>query len=284
MSRRAEIARVITALDELAGGNFAYRVTVPGSGQTAELARAVNRLAESVQVARAEALRRDEAHKQLISNLSHDLRTPITSIAGYVDALQRGLGDDPEKYVATLAAKSAELTRLADDLFYLTKLDAGDLELDLGPLDVGEAARQAVLGFERELQARGVAVEVDIPERTCRVAADGAALRRVIGNFVANSLKHARGMTRFGIAVERGEQECTVVVWDDGAGFGAGVGELLERGASVGPGGGSGLGLSIAHDLTNRMGGRVRAVSDPGVRTAVSVVFPLLDDANEASS
>ena len=283
MSRRSEIARVIAGLDELAEGNFAHRVSVPGTGQVSELARAVNRLAESVQDARAEALRRDEAHKQLISNLSHDLRTPITSIAGYVDALQRGLGDDPESHIQTLAAKTAELTRLADDLFYLTKLDSGDLSLELVPLDVGEMARQAVLGFERELDARDVRVSVEIPDASCRVVADGTALRRVIDNFVANSLKHARGMTGFGVTVTAADGVCSIEVWDDGAGFGKGVGELLERGASVGPGGGSGLGLSIAHDLTQRMGGSIRATSEPGVRTAVSVTFPLADETDGAS-
>ena len=201
MSRRADIDRVIAGLGELSGGNFAHRVHVRGTGQTAALARAVNRLAESVQDARAEALRRDEAHKQLISNLSHDLRTPITSIAGYVDALQRGIGDEPEKHLATLETKTAELTRLADDLFYLTKLDAGDLSLELEPLDVGEAVRQVVLGFQRELEGRGVQVALEIPEVACTIRADQAALRRIIGNFVANSLKHAKGMERFGVTV-----------------------------------------------------------------------------------
>ena len=229
------MARVLSGLDELAGGNLAHRVSVRG-GRTAELAAAVNRLAASVQDARAEALRRDEAHKQLISNLSHDLRTPITSIAGYVDALQRGLGDDPRRHLDTLAAKTAELTRLADDLFYLTKLDAGDLRLEPSPLDVGETVRQVILGFEQELSRRGVEVVLEIPETACRVPADEAALRRVIGNLVANSLKHAQGMTRFGVTVVRGSDTCTAVVWDDGAGFSKGVAQLLERGASVGPG------------------------------------------------
>jgi signal transduction histidine kinase len=283
VSRRSDIARVIAGLEELARGNLAHRVSVSGSGQAADLAEAVNRLADSIQDARAEALRRDAAHKQLISNLSHDLRTPITSIAGYVDALQRGLGEDPERHLDTLAVKSAELTRLADDLFYLTKLDAGDLSLEIAPLDLGEAVRQVLLGFERELVTRGVEVAVDIPDGPCAVAADEAALKRIVGNFVANSLKHARGMTRFGITVQSDGPSCTVAVWDDGSGFSKGVAELLERGASVGPGGGSGLGLSIAHDLTERMGGSISAESAPGVRTQVSVTFPLVDGGVGAS-
>lgn len=276
---RARLGRVLEGLEELASGNLAYRISAPG-GRPGELAAAANRLAETLQESRAQGLRRDEAHKQLISNLSHDLRTPITSIAGYVDALKRGVGDDPAKHVAVISAKTAELTRLADDLFYLTKLDAGDLRLERKPLDLGEVARQVVLGFEPELAARGVEVLLDIPDESCRIVADEAALRRIVGNFIANSLKHARGMGRFGVIVAYEDGCCSVEVWDDGEGFPKGVGELLERGASVGPGGGSGLGLSIAHDLAERLGGSIEAASEPGVRTSVRVAFPL-DEAME---
>ncbi|MDO9174374.1 MAG: HAMP domain-containing sensor histidine kinase, partial [Actinomycetota bacterium] len=215
LRRHAALRRVAEGLDELARGNLAHRVTA-GSGETAKLAIAANRLAESLQVARSDALRREEAHSQLISNLSHDLRTPITSIAGYVDALQRGIGDDQARHLDIIATKTAELTRLADDLFYLTRLDAGDLSLTLAPVDVSEVARRCLLGFEHELRSRGIEVVVEIPDETCEVVADEAALGRVIGNFVANSLKHARSMRSLGVAVARTDGGCAVTVWDDG--------------------------------------------------------------------
>lgn len=273
LRRQAALQRVADGLDELARGNLTHRVTA-GSGETAQLAIATNRLAESLQVARSDALRRDEAHSQLISNLSHDLRTPITSIAGYVDALQRGIGEDPARHLDIIATKTAELTRLADDLFYLTRLDAGDLSLSLAPVDVSEVARQCLLGFEHELRSRGIEVVVEIPDEACEVVADEAALGRVIGNFVANSLKHARSMRSLGVAVARADGGCTVTVWDDGEGFPKGVAELLERGTSVGPGGGAGLGLSIAHELSARMGASVHVSSVAGERTSVTVQFP----------
>lgn len=272
--RRSELRRVVEGVDELAAGNLVHRVTAPGSGETAELASAVNRLAEAMQAARSDALRREEAHSQLISNLSHDLRTPITSIAGYVDALQRGVGDDPAAHLEIIAMKTAELTRLADDLFYLTRLDAGDLGLTLAPVDVSEVARVCLLGFEQELTSRGIEVVVDIPDATCEVVADEAALGRVIGNFIANSLKHARSMRSLGVSVVRESDGCAVTVWDDGEGFPKGVAELLQRGTSVGPGGGAGLGLSIAHELSARMGATLRVSSVAGERTSVTVLFP----------
>jgi signal transduction histidine kinase len=274
LHRQSALKRVAEGLDELARGNLFHRVVVPGSGEAGELATAVNRLAEAMQATRSDALRREEAHRQLISNLSHDLRTPITSIAGYVDALQRGIGEDTDRHLDIIAMKTAELARLADDLFYLTRLDAGDLSLALAPVDVSEVARRCLLGFEHELRSRGIDVVVDIPDATCKVLADEAALGRVIGNFVANSLKHARSMRSLGVTVAHGVDGCAVTVWDDGEGFPKGVVELLERGTSVGPGGGAGLGLSIAHELSGRMGATLRVVSVPSERTSVTVLFP----------
>lgn len=280
--RLAALRRVTDGLEELARGNLVHRVVSHDPGETAELVSATNRLAEAMQEARSEALRRDEAHSQLISNLSHDLRTPITSIAGYVDALQRGIGEDPARHLDIIAVKTGELSRLADDLFYLTRLDAGDLSLTLAPVDVSEVARQCLLGFEQELLSRGIDVVVAIPEVTCLVLADEAALGRVIGNFVANSLKHARSMRSLGVSVESEGNGCAVTVWDDGEGFPKGVAELLERGTSVGPGGGAGLGLSIAHELSARMGATLRVSSVAGERTSVTVLFPTTVSAETA--
>ena len=274
LHRQSALKRATEGLDELARGNLVHRVVTPSSGEMAELATAVNRLAEAMQEARSEAMRREEAHSQLISNLSHDLRTPITSITGYVDALQRGIGEDPSRHLDIIAMKTAELARLADDLFYLARLDAGDLSLTLAPVDVSEVARQCLLGFEHELLSRGIEVVVAIPDATCVVVADEAALGRVIGNFVANSLKHARSMRTLGVTVDRAGDGCAVTVWDDGEGFSKGVAELLERGTSVGPGGGTGLGLSIAHERSSRMGATLRVSSVAGERTSVTVLFP----------
>jgi signal transduction histidine kinase len=283
LRRQSALKRVVDGLDELTRGNLVHRVVAPEYGDVAELASAVNRLAEALQAARSDALRREEAHSQLISNLSHDLRTPITSIAGYVDALQRGIGDDPARHLDIIAMKTAELSRLADDLFYLTRLDSGDLSLTLAPVDVSEVARRCLLGFEHELRSRGIDVVVQIPDATCDVAADEAALGRVIGNFVANSLKHARSMRTLGVSVASDGTGCAVTVWDDGEGFPKGVAELLERGTSVGPGGGAGLGMSIAHELTARMNATLRVSSVAGERTSVTVLFPPVSAPRSAS-
>jgi signal transduction histidine kinase len=269
---QSALARARAALGELARGNLAYRLIIPGGGEAAGLASDVNALAQTLQEREDDARRRDEAQRRLVSNLSHDLRTPITSLAGYADALERGLGDE-ERTLSQISAKAAELKALTDDLFYVAKLDAGDLHLADEPIDLCEVARQTLLGFEQELRLRDVTVVAAIPEGACPIRGDATAVGRIISNLVANSLKHAAGMTTFGVAVLPGNGGVALVVSDDGAGFDAGVEELLERGAAAGPTGGTGLGLSIAHDLAARMGATIEATSEPSVRTAVTVTF-----------
>ncbi|MDO8847639.1 MAG: HAMP domain-containing sensor histidine kinase [Coriobacteriia bacterium] len=271
--RRACVRRVAEGVAELARGNLAHRIIMPGSDSASRIAEGVNTLADAMQTEREAAAVRDEAQRRLLANVSHDLRTPIASVAGYVDALQRGLGDDPDRYLAIIAAKTDELAELTDDLFYEARLDAGDLELRRVPLDLAEAVRRAVLGFEPQLAARTVAVAVQIPERACTVDADGSAVARILDNLISNAVRHARGMTVFSVSVASEGETCVVRLINDGAELPADTERLFERGVA-GTGGGAGLGLSIARELANRMGASVGVERIGAGTVAFSLVFP----------
>jgi signal transduction histidine kinase len=196
---RARLRRVAEGVAQLAGGNHAHRVILPGDDAAAAIAADLNRLADAIQLEQETSATRDEARRRLLADVSHDLRTPITSIAGYVDALSRRLGDEPERYLAIIAAKSDELAQLTDDLFYASRLDAGDLKLDVGPLDLAEAVRRSVLGFEPQLSGAGVRVDVAIPEGPCMVDADKSAVSRVLSNLVSNGIRHGVGTTAMSV-------------------------------------------------------------------------------------
>ncbi|MBN1192521.1 MAG: hypothetical protein JXA36_02335 [Coriobacteriia bacterium] len=104
--RRSRMLRIREGIAELAGGNLGHRIILPGDDDAARMAVEINALADAVQQEREASGAREEAQRKLLANISHDLRTPIASVAGYVDALQRGLGDDPERYLAIIAAKT----------------------------------------------------------------------------------------------------------------------------------------------------------------------------------
>ena len=270
---RARLTRLQEGMNELAKGNLAHRVIMPGADDFAGMADAINRLADEIQAEREKAAAADEARRRFIANISHDLRTPITSIAGYVDALQRGLGDEPQRYLGVIGSKVDELAQLTDDLFYSARLDAGDLRLNLVQFDLAEAVRRSVLGFEPELAALNARVEVSIPDERCLVAADPSAVVRILSNLISNSVRHGESMTAFTLDMTAGEQEFTVRVVNDGSGLPGDIERLFERGVS-GPGGGAGLGLSIARELAERMGATVSAQSAGNGIVAFTLVFP----------
>jgi signal transduction histidine kinase len=267
--RRARLRRIADGIAELAGGNLAHRVILPGDDEASRLAEHLNDLADAIQREREAAASRDDARRLLLANISHDLRTPITSIAGYVDALQRGLGERPERYLAIIAAKSDELGQLTDDLFYAARLDAGDLELKSGTLDLAEAVRRSVLGFEPQLAGRGVAVDVRIPEEACLVEGDPSAVSRILSNLVSNSLRHGAGMRAFSVRMADRDGEYVVDVVNDGSELPEDAEQLFARGVA-GTAGGAGLGLSIARQLAERMGATVSAAN-----TTAGVTFTL---------
>jgi signal transduction histidine kinase len=256
--QRTRLSRIAEGASELARGNLAHRIILPGDDEAAVAAETLNGLADTIQSEREAAAARDAAQRQLLADISHDLRTPITSIAGYTDALQRGLGDEPERYLAVIAAKTEALAQLTDDLFYAARIDAGDLELTRAPLDLAEVVRRSLLGFEPQLAGTGVEVSVDIPDERCVVAADGSALARIITNLVANSIHHAKGMTTFAVSVDPRGTDYLVRLSNDGARLPDEVERLFQRGVT-GPAGGTGLGLAIARELAEQMGGSITA-------------------------
>jgi signal transduction histidine kinase len=273
LRRHARLRRVSQGIGELARGNLAHRVILPGDDEAARMAAHLNELADAVQREREAAAARDGARRRLLANISHDLRTPITSVAGYVDALQRGLGDEPARYLAVIGAKTDELAQLTDDLFYAARIDGGDLELRRGRIDLAEAVRRSVLGFEPELAAKGVEVEVAVPGMPCVVEADTSAVARILSNLIANSVRHGAGMTTFGIdMLERGT-DYVVRVSNDGSCLPDDAKRLFERGVA-GPTGGAGLGLSIARELAERMGATVTAENAPAGGVTFTLAFP----------
>lgn len=255
--RASRIRRVRHGVREVGSGNLAHRIVMAGGDDVAALASDFDLLADVIQQERENERAREHSRRELIANISHDLRTPVTSIAGYVDALRRGLGDDPERYLAIIEAKTAELAALTDDLFFEARLDSGDLRLEHTRVDLAESVRLAVLGFEPELSGRQVRVTVDIPQDECALDADPTAVARILGNLLSNALRHGERMTRLAVSVgcERGGR--TVRIVNDGARPPEDLERLFERG--VAGTGGAGLGLTIARELAERMGAVVRA-------------------------
>ncbi|MGI9023934.1 MAG: ATP-binding protein [Acidimicrobiales bacterium] len=254
----------------IAAGDLAARVQVKSSDgeDLATLARSINSMAASLERSRG-------LERQFLLSVSHDLRTPLTSIRGYAEALADGKVPDPPQAATVILGESRRLERLVADLLELAKLGAGRYSLDLRTTDVGEVVGATVDGFLPAADEAGVAVVTDVPARgEAEAAVDPDRLAQVVANLVENALKFAASS----IAVGAGRQDGAIRLWVDDDGPGIADDDLphvfepfYQSGRSPSRRVGTGLGLAIVHELVDAMGGTVQAEQGRGGGTRMVV-------------
>ena len=260
------------ATGRIATGDLAARVPVhPGDGDDlADLAQSINAMAASLDRSRG-------LERKFLLSVSHDLRTPLTSIRGYAEALSEGRAPDPAHAASVIRAESRRLERLVADLLELARLGARQFSLDLHRTDVAEVVRHTAEGFLPAAEAAGVTLAIDVPEAgELAAAADPDRLAQVVANLVENALKFARS----DIAVGAAPHDTGARVWVDDDGPGIGHDDLphvfepfYQSSRAPSRQVGTGLGLAIVRELVGAMGGSVRAevASTGGTRMSVSL-------------
>jgi two-component system sensor histidine kinase BaeS len=279
----APLRRAVATTTQMAAGAFDARVPVgPGDDpELRELAEAINAMGDAL--ARARGLER-----QFLLSVSHDLRTPLTSIRGYAEALAEGATDDVAGAAGVITTEARRLERLVQDLLDLARLDARAFSLELAPVDVGAVVRASVDALRPVAREHGIAVDVaagggpdvvaDAAAPATIVQGDADRLSQVIGNVVENGLRFAA--SRLDVTVGADTSSVTVAVTDDGPGIPADdLGRVFDRHFSSDrrPGRrlGSGLGLAIVAELTRAMGGDVRAESPVSAAGGTRIVVRL---------
>ncbi|WP_168735601.1 sensor histidine kinase [Cohnella fermenti] len=235
-----------------------------------ELAEEINRHTALIERAQAEQRRSETELRQAVANVSHDLRTPLTSISGYIQVLeQEGLTDAERKdAISVIRHRTARLKALLDDFFELSVLDSPDYRLNLGAVALGRLIPEILLGFYDRLSERRLQPDLRLEDAPLPATADEAAVRRVVENLMLNTLRHAQGAIR--IELRRRDNDAVLELRNDAPHLRGHDPELLfnrfymaDRSRSAvrsgEPGGGTGLGLSIARGLMEKMGGSLRA-------------------------
>ena len=216
----------------------------------------------------------------LITNVSHDLKTPLTSIISYVDLLKRedGLNETSREYVNILSDKSNRLKSIVSDLFELTKSTSGDIKLELEEIDLKKLLQQTLGEMNDGIESSGVQVRTELPEEGLIITSDGNKLYRVLQNIIDNALKYSLRGTRVYVKLENTASEAIVSVINTSSyEMSFTEEEILQRfyrGDEARSGEGSGLGLSIAESFTRNLGGRLRVLID-GDQFKVKIEFPL---------
>jgi two-component system sensor histidine kinase BaeS len=268
------LSELTLATTSISGGEYGKQVDVKGGREVEELAVAFNALSSGLE--RNEALR-----KNMIADISHELRTPLAAQRGYLEALQDGVIDLKPEAIDVLVKNNALLARLVEDLQQLSLVDAGQIKLDLLPVEIEEVVRVAVLSFEHDLTDKGISLEVDVPGDLPTVRADQGRISQVLGNLLANSIQHAPEGGSITLAARRGEAWVVLSVSDTGPGIEeAELPFIFDRfhrtdRSRTRETGGTGLGLSIAKGLVEAQGGRIWAESEAGRGTTISFTLPI---------
>lgn len=267
----------------IADGDSAARVSVEDMpAGLRKHGETINRLGDGVALAVERQMRSERMRTDLIANVSHDLKTPLTSIVNYVDLLKnRPVEDETAKeYIEVLDRQAARLKQLIEDLVEATKASNGCISAEIGTVGVGEILSQAVTEYESRLAKSGVEAVMSCPDSNLCAAADGSLLWRVFDNLLSNACKYAQEGTRLYIDARRSRNEAVISFRNTSREpLNITADELMERfvrGDKARTTEGSGLGLSIARSLTELMGGGFRLDID-GDLFKVIITLPVAE-------
>lgn len=261
-----EIMKIQQALELISIGALDTKLDVSEfHGQEKEVAEAVNHIRDGLMESVNESLKNEKLKADLITNVSHDIKTPLTSIVNYVDLLKReNLGNENARnYIWILDEKSQRLKQLTEDLVETSKITSGNVKLDMQKIDMVELLYQTGGEFNERFEARNLTIVTKIPNKSMYIYADGRQLYRSLENLYTNAAKYALENTRVYVELSNNDNKVVFTIKNvskneldivsDGK---VDLTERFVRGEKSRTTEGSGLGLSIAKNLTTLMGGK----------------------------
>ncbi len=261
--------KVLEGIGKISSGDLEYKIAVEElNGDNRRLAEAVNTIGDGLFHAVDDSMRNEHLKADLITNVSHDIKTPLTSIINYVDLLKREElpNERIQGYIAVLDAKSQRLKQLTEDLVEASKVSSGNIKLEMERINLVELVYQTGGEFNEKFEARSLTVVTKLPREPVVILADGRRIWRVLENLYNNVAKYAMEHTRVYVDLEAdGEQVCFSIKNISENPLNIQADELTERfirGDISRSTEGSGLGLSIAKSLTALMGGEFEIYLD----------------------
>lgn len=279
---KKQLGEMEEALEEVAEGNGNRKLLANQSDLTAPLAYKINLIISGYENRIAAMKRMDGTNKQLMTNLSHDVRTPLTTLIGYLDAAHKGLvtGDERDVYMKTARKKAHYLKEYIDTLFDWFRLNSGEFTLSIKDIEATELTRDILKDWIPVFEERGIKFNIDIPEQPYFIRLDQNGYARVINNLVQNVISHSKA-TSIEIVMQQKNGTNEICVSDNGIGISKEdlqhVFDRLykcDKGRSAK---GSGLGLSITQEIVEKMGGFISAESIPNQKTTFIIQFPFID-------
>ncbi len=276
---RQQLSFIKEALEDLKNGNLNRRVLAGENDLTKQICYDINDIAISNQSRLIQQRQAEQAYKRLMTSLSHDVKTPLASLVGYLEAIENGLvtGTERDEYIHVAADKANRLKDFVTALFEWVKLDAGEQIFHFEIFDINELSRNIIAEWIPLLESAELHYEIEIPEQECAVRIDPNAYTRIINNLLQNIIIHSEA-DHMTLCIAEDAQRAKITVSDNGKGISPDdLPHIFERMYQCDHSRfakGNGLGLSIARELVSAHKGKITAASTPGTETSFTVLLP----------
>ncbi|MGO0900838.1 HAMP domain-containing sensor histidine kinase [Clostridioides difficile] len=261
--RLSYLSYVIEGTEKIKQGELDYKIKIAGNDNFTSLAENINNIGEGLDKAIEEQVKSERMKSDLITNVSHDLKTPLTSIINYVDLIKKEESIQPDyinDYINVLESKSKRLKLLIEDLFEASKVSSGNIELQISKIDLVQLLRQSIGELEEKLSKSNLDIKLNVPNNKVYIWADGRRMYRVFENLLSNIAKYSLEGTRVYIDVYDCDKNLKVTMKNISSyELNFDPSEIMERFKRADESRnteGSGLGLAIARDLVNLQGGK----------------------------
>ena len=279
---KRQIAEMTDALSDVKNGNGNRRILSAADELTAELAYEINEVIVSYENRLSVVRQTEETNRQLMTSLSHDVRTPLTTLIGYLDAAHKGIvtGKDREEYLEIARLKAHDLKEYIDVLFDWFKLNSNEFVMEINQVEAAELTRNILIDWIPIFEDQQLEYCIEIPEQPFLVKLDPDAYLRILNNLIQNVIAHSHA-DRIELFLSRQGENLKIILADNGVGIAKeDLKHIFERLYKCDKGRsekGSGLGLSIVRQLTEKMGGSITVESRQGEGTEFILLFPLTD-------
>ena len=273
---RAKLKKISRDLSALLENDSDEKIMMFTDSETLmELCGQINCLLLDRQKIKSDFKKQEISSKKMLSNISHDIKTPLTVILGYLEMMRLDHAED--ETLQKVEAKALQVMELINQFFTLAKLEAGDMNLEIGKVNISELCRENILNFYDILQGKDFVVEISVPEEDIFVQGEEKAIDRILSNLISNAVRYGSDGKYLGLTLRESEEHAYIDIVDKGKGiekaFAANVFERLytmedSRNRRIQ---GNGLGLTIAKNLAGQLGGDIYLDSEPNVKTTFTV-------------
>lgn len=276
---KQQISLIQEAVTDIKDGNLNRKILTKENDMTKQICYDLNTITTDMQATLINQRQSEKAYKRLMTSLSHDVKTPLTSLVGYLEAIEKNIvtGKEKDEYIQVAISKAHSLKDFTERLFEWVKLDAREQLFHFEVYDINELSRSIVADWIIVIENNNFDYEINIPETQCLVRIDANSYTRILNNLFQNVIAHSKG-TKLIFDLYEDEKQVTIKVSDNGIGIPSDeqshIFERMYRGDKSRMTTGAGLGLSITKELVAVHNGTIDVKSVLKNHTTFTIIFP----------